>query len=193
MSALVEARPRFLEVDRVRGFAIACMVVDHLALFVGFDLLRLTVGRLALPLFFVVAGWGLSSLRRRHLDLFLVGLALPLVVPWIDAPNVLVWFVVCAVVLEGARRVGLPLEVVCLVCLGLLANGWGLALGTGYPAVALLALMALGRLCRVVDADELLFRLGAFLPRAFEWVGSRPASVYVGHLLVLEVVRRVVA
>ena len=176
------ASARLFALDAFRGLAIIAMVVDHLVLvFSGPDALRLTVGRLAVPAFFILAGHLAGRLRWRHAGVFAVGLVLPLVVPWIDSPNVLVYWAVGCVVLAGCRRLGVPAWVLAGVALTAAANGWGYAPGTGYDANALVGLMGLGVL---VPRSGFLFAARA--PGWVGAVGSRPLTWYVGHLVVLQ-------
>ena len=195
MSAVIAPAPsRLVEIDRLRGLAIACMVVDHLALF-GFLPweFRITVGRLAMPLFFVLAGMCFSRLTRRHGQVFVIGLVLPLAAPWLDAPNVLVWIAVGAVVLWLMDRpfwvAGHWLVIFAALAAG--ANHWTPALGTGYPPGFLVAFMALGRLLAFRGDAGWLLGLGERLPGVLAGLGRRPLSMYVGHVLALEVLRRV--
>lgn len=173
---------RWVELDRLRGLAIACMVADHLALFAGWGLLRETVGRVALPLFFVLAGHLLQRLSWRHLGIGLLGLLLPVAAPWVDAPNVLLAYAVLAPLLVWAPGPRWAAAFLVLALTGL-ANGWGaVPAGTNaYPLLALLALMCAGRL---VPRFELA-RLGAPLPRFLEVVGRYPVTLYAAHVLAL--------
>lgn len=178
------ARARHL--DALRGLAVVLMVADHLCLLVGEVglLFRLTGGRLAMPLFFLLAGHLVQRVGKRTAWVALVGLALPLLAPWIDSPNVLLWYAVGACVVVAARVVGLPLWLVAAVALAFSANRYELLLpGQGYDPLALVGLMALGAwLPR--DAFDFARRLPGFLAYA----GRYPLSVYVGHVLALSVV-----
>jgi hypothetical protein len=113
----------------------------------------------------------------------LVGAALPLVVPWIDTPNVLVWYA-----LLGALVIVTPVRwrlVWVLLPLTLLANGMLVGRqGTSYEPAALLGLLALGSVLYPYNVAH----LGDRLPPALGWVGRYPMSIYVGHLLLLEAV-----
>lgn len=185
MSAHLQLQPvvtgRATQLDRLRGLAIACMIVDHVSRALGVEPPRLTIGRLAVPVFFVLSGHLARRVTWRHAVIGAVGLLLPAFVPWIDNPNVLFLYVLGAVGLVVARRVGVwgpALLGVAMVTV--LANGWG-SYGTGYPLPALAALMVAGHYMPrtwLVGAGE---RLPAFLAVA----GRRPVSWYVGHLLVL--------
>src|SRR4051794_34146876 len=86
-------RTRDAALDGVRGLAVALMVLDHVCAVTGSGhLLRYSVTRLSMPLFFVVSGHLVRRLSSRHLWVLLAGLMLPGAVPWIDNPNVLVWY-----------------------------------------------------------------------------------------------------
>lgn len=177
---------RLVGLDRLRGLAIACMVVDHVALLSGLYPVRVTVGRLALPIFFILAGALVRRLTWRHGAIFAVGLALPVAVPWIDSPNVLTLYAVGAVVLvAGARWWWWPWAVL-VVAVTLLANGWGGWPAGGYPPAALLGLLAVGTLLRRYVGLEALHEAGEGLPGWLGALGRRPVTWYVGHLLVLQ-------
>lgn len=171
---------RISALDALRGVAMLLMLLDHLALVVGgLDEVRLTLGRLAMPLFFVLAGHLARDPRWRHLGIAAVGVVLPLVVPWIDAPNVLVIWAVGVVILWAGRRWSVPAWVVVVVALGCAANGWTSTDGH-YDFLALWALMALGS---ILPTSALMFCARA--PRWVATLGRFPISFYVGHLLVL--------
>jgi peptidoglycan/LPS O-acetylase OafA/YrhL len=182
--AVPDTRARTIELDVLRGFAIACMIVDHTVLvFGGPHVLRLTIGRLALPVFFVLAGNLSRRLSWRTAGTLLLGLGLPLLVPWIDNPNVLAWYALGGCLLWAARGTSWGLPVLAAACLTSLANGQGLAFGDGYPGAALVGLMVLG----TYVPRSLLVAAGARLPRWLAVLGRWPRAVYVGHLLLLEV------
>ena len=171
---------RAQHLDALRGLAVSLMVVDHLALAFGVLPLRLTLGRLAMPLFFILAGHLSRRVGPRTLWALALGLALPALAPWIDSPNVLAWYAAGVGALAAARYLRLPLWLLLALPLTLAANGWGSPVLTGYNPLCLLGLMA----------------LGAMLPRAsFDWarrlpaplavLGRYPLTVYVGHVLAL--------
>lgn len=175
---------RRVELDRLRGLAILLMVGDHLALVWSFEAYRLTLGRLAMPLFFVVAGHLAGRrLSSRHLLAVGVGLVLPVVVPWVDSPNVLVWFGVGAGILYVFERRGWPTWLLVLPALIFAANGWSLLSGRSYDPLALLALMVVGR-----GLAPTLLVAGRRLPCWVGALGRRPLTWYVGHVLALQVV-----
>lgn len=166
--------------DRVRGLALVLMLVDHVAWVAGdASGIRMTMGRLAMPLFFLLAGHLFTRLRRRHAVALAIGLFLPAVVPWIDSPNVLVLFAVGCGLLALANRWPWLLVAVPVVALTLAANRWVLAPG-GYEPLAVIALMFLGaRLPRSA------FGWGERLPARLGQLGRWPLTFYVAHLLVL--------
>lgn len=176
-------RARAYALDAVRGLACWVMLADHLALFLGADAVRSTVGRLAMPLFFVVAGHLSRRLSSRLVLVAGWGLCLPTFAPWIDSPNVLVLLATGAFLLSACRRWSVHPGWLAAVCLGLLANGAGpLAVGS-YPPAALVGLMALGAM---LHRDA--FAWGERLPGWVAWLGRWPLSFYVGHVLLLTAV-----
>lgn len=185
MSTATLSRPvRRVELDRLRGLAILLMIGDHLARVWSFEGYRLTLGRLAVPLFFIIAGHLAGSrLTRRHLWAFVIGLNLPLVVPWVDAPNVLVWFAVGAVILYAFERYGWPTWLLIVPALVWAANGWPSLWAASYNPLALLALMAVGR-----GLGREAFVSGRHLPAWVGALGRHPLTWYVGHVLALQLV-----
>lgn len=179
----VVASGRVARLDALRGFAIVCMVVDHLAFFAHADSLRLTVGRLALPVFFLLAGHLSRRLSPRLLWVLAAGIWLPLFAPWVDSPNVLVWVVAGALLLAGSRALGVTSLPLLVVCLTLLANPSLVPMpGTSYPPAALVAMMALGAF---IPRES--FAWAANLPAGLAFIGRYPLSFYCGHVLLLTV------
>lgn len=135
------------------------MVIDHAMLFFGGQIgepVRLTVGRLAVPLFFVVSGHLFRRLSSRTLGVGLLGFLLPVLMPWLDSPNVLTWYALGACLLALFGRLRLPVAAIVVLGLVVGANGFGDHVHT-YEATALFGLMA----------------VGSMLPRsAFDW-GNR--------------------
>lgn len=177
---------RDVALDRVRGLACLLMLADHAAASAGIGSgpLRETVTRLAMPLFFLLAGHLARRPSWRHAELVAWGLVIPTVVPWVDAPNVLLWLGVLLPVVAVARRHS-NLHLLLVVCLAALANpgslgGLGAPMGTGYPPAALLALILLGAL-----APRSAFAWGRRLPVWVGVLGAVPLSFYVVHLVVL--------
>lgn len=173
--------------DRWRGLAILLMLADHLTLILeGPGFIRMTLGRLAVPMFFLLAGYLASRPGPRHLGIGLLGLALPLLVPWIDSPNVLVWWALGVCVLwlsRGAPHVRLAVLVIALT-FG--ANGYVFLTPASYDPVNLLGLMVLGA---ILPASW--YSAAGRLPSWVGVIGRHPVAWYVGHLLVLEGLRQV--
>lgn len=174
--------------DRLRGLAIGCMVVDHVALLLGgLDVVRLSVGRLALPLFFLIAGHLAARITFeratswRHLGIATLGLLLPVVVSWVDSPNVLILWAAGCLLLWGWRRLGLPAWGLVVVALTCAANGLVFQAGRSFGILEVWALMALGS-----TLPRSSFGWGGRLPAFLGAVGRRPVLWYVGHLLVLD-------
>lgn len=185
MSTTLDARPRLVELDRLRGLAILLMIADHLAIVVGTPIVRVTAGRLAIPIFFVIAGHLAGHrLSWRHLQIGALGLVLPLVVSFVDSPNVLLWWALGCVVLYGWQRLHWPVWGLIVLALTLGANGWVVTPGDrSYNPLDLLGLMALGR-----GMGPELFTFGRRLPA---WVGSLgrcPIRWYVVSSLLLQLV-----
>lgn len=175
-------RVRSRGLDALRGLAVLTMVADHVALFAQAEPVRWTIGRVALPLFFLLAGHLARRLSWRLLVVLGAGLLLPVLAPWVDSPNVLVWIVVGSLLLAGVRRFGLSPWLLLVVSATLLANGQGFG-GDGYAAPALMVMMAAGAL---IPRDG--FAWASRLPAWLVPFGRFPLSVYVGHVLLLTVV-----
>lgn len=178
---------RLVGLDRLRGLAILLMVLDHVWMLAGGPVeLRWTVTRAAMPLFFVVAGSLVRRLTWRHAWVAWVGLALPLAVPWIDRPNVLVWYAVGAVCVAVAGRSGpRGLWLALGVLLTVAANGYGAGVWAhSYEPAATVGLMLVGALAGRGSVAQ----LGDRLPGWLAWPGRYPLTAYVGHLLVLRVI-----
>lgn len=176
---------RSTTLDHLRAIAIALMILDHVLIVTGHEnsLWRLTLTRLSMPLFFLVSG---HLLRRRNWFrlgvVVAIGVALPEVVPWLDAPNVLIWYAVGAVLLTRAPR--WFCAAVIAAALALAANDYPSVSPSGYAPEGLLALMALGRLVPRRSIPDLP------LPRRLAVAGRYPLSTFVGHIAVLEALRR---
>jgi hypothetical protein len=186
----VSSAARAASLDRIRGLAIACMVVDHACIvWAGPDWLRLTVGRVAMPLFFVLGGHLVRRITGRHSLILLAGLVLPFAVPWIDGVNVLVWYGLGAALIVGLRRLHLPVWLLPLAALAWSANfgSWSPLHAVIAPAhdafdgLGLLGLMGLGAVL-----DRSAFGWGEKLPALFGRVGRYPMTAYLGHLFLLQ-------
>lgn len=176
---------RLVGIDRLRGLAVLLMVIDHLLIVVGQEssIYRFTVTRLAMPLFFVVAGALVSRIDVPRLLLVATcGALLPILVPWTEQPNVLVQYVM-GVLLLGLCWFSRPAVVLVLVLLlGAIANRYTANLH-GYDWAALPALVLAGWLA----GRETVDRIGRPLSFLFEGLGRYPLSIYFGHLLLLRV------
>jgi hypothetical protein len=178
-----EARRRSGRLDALRGVAVLAMVVDHVARFADVPELRLTVGRVAMPLFFLLAGHLARRVSWRLLWIGLLGLLLPSVAPWIDNPNVLLYLALFCplIVLLRRRRVLLLAGAAYGLTLG--ANGYLALVGSGYAPAGLLGLMCLGALASRADLERLRWS-----PRWLQLAGRYPLTLYVGHVLILTAV-----
>lgn len=166
--------------DALRGVAILAMTVDHLALFLDVPELRVTVGRVAMPLFFVLGGHLARRLSWRLLLVPVVGLALEVVAPWSGAGSLLVTFAAGAVFVVLARRHPPILAVVAAAGIALGANGYAELLGSAYDPRCLVALMALGALL-----DRRILEGLRWTPAPLVLLGRFPLTFYAGHVLLL--------
>jgi uncharacterized membrane protein YcfT len=165
--------------DKARGLAIVLMILDHsLIVFDHDNPLRYTVTRVSMPLFFLVSGHLVRRLSWRILAIGAIGLVLPLVVPWIDDPNVLLLYAVCAPVILLAKRYR-ALPIVVIFALAMAANHW--TQGGGYWLFGVMGIMAMGAL---IERDS--FRHFERLPNWVSVIGRYPLSIYVSHLLFIE-------
>lgn len=205
---LMRARTRTERLDQYRGIAVLLMVADHvLAIGVAVALLhgtplspaavsrlrlvRLTVTRLALPLFAGVSGYlladrdGPSSRRRLQLvAAAVVAQVLFAPLPGMSDVDVLVVIVVAQLAWPLVRR--RPAEAACagiVLAFNLpsLPHGW-----TGYSPMLVLAFMCVGALA----ADRDRVRRDAppeplRLPGWVSAIGRRPLTAYLAHLGVL--------
>lgn len=175
----------------MRGVAVVTMVVDHVcACFGTGQLVRLTVGRLALPLFMLCSGWLLARrppTARRLYELAAAAVAATVVVNVgglsIGQPDVL-WLILVGLLLAPAIR-RWP---VASACVGLVqASAWPMhsPIWTGYEPGLVVALLALGVLWGRYYGLRDLERWPA--PAALQLVGRYPLSIYVAHLAALAV------
>lgn len=176
---------RAWHLDAIRGLAVALMVADHILLWhPQLHETRHTITRASMPLFFVLSGHLVRKPNWRWLAIFVVGLVLPVVVPFIDNPNVLCWYVLGATTIWLVRKYAGNSWLVLLIGIPLAkyANYFDVnPLGNSYQPDALLGLMALGALL-----PRGWFHWGQHLPKFLGWLGRFPLSVYVSHLLAIE-------
>lgn len=184
MTAVVIPVTRSPALDRVRGVAIALMIGDHLCAVLGHGLgYRYTLGRVAMPLFFLLSGHLCKRFTRRTAYIGILGLLLPAVVQWIDTPNVLFLYAVGAFLLTSRYTRTIPPLTYVIVALILSANHWDYN-AHGFSMSAVIAIMAVGKtLPRSIGE-----RFGSQIPDIFSRIGRYPVSIYVGHLLLLTVV-----
>lgn len=191
---------RDLRLDVWRGIAVVSMIVDHVALTVAdlgyggpWDLLRLTAGRLAFPLFMIVAGavYAIRSSRVGRLvevagcGVFVTAVCVLSGLP-IGQPDILL-------LIAGGLAV-MPVLVrwpLLALCVGVIQPFTWRVPWTGYQPGAVVVLLLVGYW---VVADEGYYVSGPVtLPwlRAPAWllaVGRSALAVYVAHLVVLAVV-----
>lgn len=178
--AAQQVTARSSAIDRMRGLAIVLMCLDHLMLVLELNpLLRWGPTRLAMPLFMLIAGSLITRLTWRHLAIGVIGLGLPLFVPWTGQPNILFCYAIGAAVVVVSRRLGGPVPVILLAgCIAMLTNG--LDFGS-YPVLGVVALVLLGSMLPRGVWEP----VGSHLPEWLEWLGRWPLTIYVGHLLYL--------
>lgn len=152
------------------------MIVDHICLYAHTgNWLRWTVGRLAAPLFFILAGHLARRLSWRHAWLILGAGAL---VPHTIHDLVLPAIGIGCVVVVLARRLGVlvPATFVTLVA----ATALPLT-GTYFTPLTTCTCLLGAQLSR-----QHLLRAGQRLPRWLRWLGRWPLTTYLAHLWLLE-------
>lgn len=183
---VITKRPRDTHLDALRGTAILLMLLDHvLDLTHSLPILRYTVTRFSMPLFFLIGGHLVRRASPRLLLVACIGIFLPLYARWIDSPNVLYWYAVGAVGLYRWREKPAALVAILIGGLALSANKWPLVHGSSYAPLSLFGLMIVGKFLprdafHAIPAPRFIAPLGRF-----------PLSIYVGHVLIFETVRRV--
>jgi hypothetical protein len=195
-------------VDAARGAAVLLMVLDHVLARSGLaPWLRagspLAVTRLSLPLFLLAAAavWRPRAWKRYGRLLAVVPAEFVLYVALgLPLPGIVALVVVVALVLDvvTAAAGGRELDPYVLVVVGLVQalyvplqlSWWG-----NYQPGLVLAWWGIGRLVVLLhEARPASYRAGLVLVRPAAWlraVGRRPLVWYVGHLLVLVVVWKV--
>lgn len=190
---------RIVGLDAVRGVAVVSMIADHAALVAierGFgprsveQLLRLTVGRIALPVFMLVSGLLLKrppSVRRSVqaagagavVSTVSVAAGLGLGVPDILA----VWVLAAWAVGLAARRSALA--VAGVACVGIVqAASWPVP-WTGYQPGTVAALLAIGWFARYPPVLVELDGVGDRLPVGLARIGARPMAAYMASTVAL--------
>lgn len=171
--------------DGLRGLAVLLMVSDHLAFVAGWSSWRETVGRAAMPLFFVLGGHLVRRVSLRSCLLVpLVGLAVEAVAPWSGAAGLLLCFAAGALLVAAFRERARP-ALWLLVAGGLTlgANGYAHLHGVYYDPRLLVALMALGALTPRGHLERAGRRVQLLAP-----LGRYPLTAYAGHVVVLSLV-----
>lgn len=183
--AQAERAGRHPGLDRLRGLAVVMMVLDHALIHVPSGLpVRLTVTRVALPLFCVVAGTlaQRSGRLRRPAVVAIVGVAVMPVEAaagiGVPGPLFLVGLVVLAVRLAGGRWRRVWPVVAAVAVLQPVTWPTG---ATGYQLGTVVALVVIGTL---LDAQR-VGRLGERLPGVFALAGRWPVTIYAMHVAAL--------
>lgn len=159
--------------DRLRGLAILLMVTDHLALLLEADLVRWTVGRVAMPLFFVLGGHLARRYSWRLLEVVAVGLLVQLVAPWTGALVLLLTFTAGHLLTVLCRsRPGLPL--LLIVVLAAVSANVPVSIPGAYGPLELVVIMLAGSLL----SREFFQAAGSRLPAWLAWSGRRPLMSY---------------
>lgn len=185
-----------VSVDRLRGVAIVAMVVDHVCLallVVGvagpWQLVRLTAGRMAFPLFMLVSGWLAAShppVWARVRQVLVVGVVCSLVPPLLGLPT----GPPDIVLLIGLVLVVWPVLVrwpLLFVAVGVIQPFTWPVSWFGYQPGPVVALMLVGWLWAESGRPLVSSQLG-WVPGWVEWCGRRPLGLYVAHVFVLSVV-----
>jgi surface polysaccharide O-acyltransferase-like enzyme len=166
------------------------MILDHCLLIANVaHPIRATVTRLAVPLFFVISGHLVRRFSMRTFGIGIIGLALPIAVPFVDNPNVLLWYASGAALVVLSRRYSWAPWVIMAYVFTLSANfflqsNWN----DSYWAPALYGLMVMGSVMpRSVFASLHFERL----PNWVAIIGRIPLRIYVGHLLLLTVIYQI--
>lgn len=172
-------------VDRLRGLAVAVMIVDHILHLVAPWHPARFVTRVAMPLFALLAGHLARHPRLgRWVGLVLAGVAVALAIPWIDNPNILCWLgggMGIAYVVQYNR---LAASLVVAVALTLGANHYSVRIGSGFGGPYVIALCVLGSQMARADFDW----MGQRVPGWLAWAGRNALAIYIGHLAVLAII-----
>lgn len=177
---------RSLSIDNLRGFAILLMILDHcLLVFHGPFIIRHTLTRIAMPLFFVISGHLLKKVSWRIAGVGVIGIILPMLIPFIDNPNVLFWYAAFSAPVVLAKRFPIALPIVVASALTVAANGYVKLVGDSYDPFSLFALMTLGAMI-----NRASFSFGTVLPNWVGKVGRFPLRFYIVHLFILEALVR---
>ena len=173
-------------IDKLRGLAIILMILDHVVFVTnGPFVIRETITRAAMPIFFLVSGHLVKQVSFRLVTIGTIGIALPTVVTFLDNPNVLVWYALFAPVIVVLKLRPNYLPVALGIILSLAANNHIGIVANSYPPMFLLALMILGAIIprkRFVTFER--------LPNVFTFIGKFPLTIYVVSGGILQVLFR---
>lgn len=184
---------RIYGLDALRGFAIVMMIGQHVSLlFWGWNRWEATGGRAIAPIFFLVGGSLITRMTIRHGYVAVIGVAISVLIPWAGSPSSLLLYSVGAFVVWFLRCFNNQfLWFPVMVALTLYANGYGVTGGGYYTPWAVIGLMAVGSMIGRTTLGNIGTR---FLPK-WSWLrfmGRHPLSFYVGHVVLLEIIREVV-
>ena len=171
---------RIWQIDALRGFALLVMILDHAILTAGWDdsPLRLLT-RIAMPLFFIIAG---NLVRRFHWTrmaaILVVGYALNAIAPMFGSFELFSGLIIgCAIVAfcksVGARFIALT------ILMTMTANFY--VWQAGYLFWMLPAFIIIGALL----PRDTLVNFGSKFPRWIAPLGEWPLTLYVAHILLL--------
>jgi uncharacterized membrane protein YcfT len=182
---------RLAWLDRLRGLAIALMILDH-ALVVTDPThpLRLTITRLALPLFMICAGALHRPLTVRRIARLAPAVAIEAVisphVPLAQPGIVTVYLLAVAILAVPAINRALHIYPAPMAVLGILQSlfqplGW-----PGYEPGLIIAFLCIG-----IASGHQFQPLAHRLLRYLEPIGRRPLTWYCGHIIVLATIANV--
>jgi uncharacterized membrane protein len=174
-------------IDRARGLAVLLMIGDHFAAVADVAVwYRLTVSRLALPIFLVIAGYlacGRTPRRRRLGQILAAGIAAGVVcsqLPALSPIDILVWIAAVFACWGLVHRY--PATVAAL---GAVQAYTFVGVIPGYQPGLVACLMAVGVLLARGGPTEpaVLLRATERLPAVLAVVGRYPLAWYLGHLV----------